>query len=475
MDYNKLSVKEIAEKIASRDLKSYDVVRYFVQKCEENMALNAVVEIFYDSLDRAKEIDAQLDSGKKLGALAGVPIAIKDNILYTGHKASCGSAFLVDFVAPYSATIVEKLLNAGAVIIGRTNMDEFAMGGSTENSIHGVCHNAVNNNHVAGGSSGGSAVAVAAGLVPCAIGTDTGGSIRQPASFNGVVGIKPTYGTVSRYGIVAYASSLDQASPIAKSVSDCRYVLEILAGKDVNDGTTIVNPLDSIKKDTIKLGVCKQIMDAYKAMPQYSDFMAGVERLKERCEIVEVDMPHITNTLACYYIIAPAEATSNLARFDGIKYTARSEKARDLESVYIESRTEGFGKEVKRRIMLGNYVLSSGYFDAYYNKAKSVQKLIRKEFDTVFNTCDALVLPTTPGEAFAIGEKIGDPIAMYMEDLFTVPANIAGVPAISIPYGVGAKGLPLGMQFMAMRGNDGMLCDIAAECAKFVKGEAYVK
>ncbi len=470
MDYGKYSVIELAEKIASREFKALDVTRFFIAKCEENMALNAVVEIFYDSLDRATEIDSQLDSGVKLGKLAGVPIAIKDNILYTGHKASCGSAFLADFVAPYSATIVEKLLNAGAVIIGRTNMDEFAMGGSTENSIHGVCHNAVNNDYVAGGSSGGSAVAVAGGLVPCAIGTDTGGSIRQPASFNGVVGIKPTYGTVSRYGIVAYASSLDQASPITKNVADCKYVLEVLAGKDANDATTIINELKSEPKAKIKLGVCKQIMEAYSKMPQYVDFGKALEKLKDKYELVDVDMPHITNTLACYYIIAPAEATSNLARFDGIKYTTRSESARDLESVYVESRSQGFGKEVKRRIMLGNYVLSSGYFDAYYNKAKSVQKLIRKEFDNTFDKCDALVLPTTPGEAFAIGEKIGDPIAMYMEDLFTVPANIAGVPAINVPYGVGPKGLPLGMQLMARSKNDALLCDIATSVSDIFGG-----
>ncbi len=471
MDYSKYSVIELAEKIASREIKAYDVVAFYIAKCEQNMALNAVVEIFYDSLEQAKDIDCQLDSGLKLGKLAGVPIAIKDNILYTGHKSSCGSAFLADFVAPYSATIVKKLLSAGAVIIGRTNMDEFAMGGSTENSIHGVCHNAVNNDYVAGGSSGGSAVAVAAGLVPCAIGTDTGGSIRQPASFNGVVGIKPTYGTVSRYGIVAYASSLDQASPLTKSVAECKYVLEVLAGKDENDATTIENELIADKKDKIKLGVCKQIMEAYAKMPQYADFSKALDKLRDKYEIIAVDMPHITNTLACYYIIAPAEATSNLARFDGIKYTARSAKATDLESVYVESRSEGFGKEVKRRIMLGNYVLSSGYFDAYYNKAKRVQKLIRKEFDNTFDCCDALVLPTTPGEAFAIGEKIGDPIAMYMEDLFTVPANIAGVPAISVPYGVGQKGLPLGMQLMARSKNDALLCDIASSVAETFGGE----
>ena len=399
--------------------------------------------------------------------MAGVPIAIKDNILYKGKKMGCASKFLQDFVAPYSATIVKKLLAEDAVIFGRTNMDEFAMGGSCENTCYGACHNAVDFDYVAGGSSGGSAVAVAAGLVPCAIGTDTGGSIRQPSSYNGTVGIKPTYGTVSRFGIVAFASSLDQASPIAKTIEDCELVFKVIAGKDANDSTTIENNFDFLKKEKYTLGLCKEVMEKYKSMAGYAKFAEALEKIKTKFDIVEVSVPHITNALACYYILSPAEATSNLARFDGVKYTSRFGSAQDLESVYVESRSAGFGNEVKRRIMLGNFVLSSGYFDAYYNKAKKLQRLIKKEFKVAFEKCDAIILPTTTGPAFKIGEKVGDPISMYMEDLFTVPANIAGIPAISVPFAKAENGLPLGMQFMANDKNEAAMFEIAKifDCA----------
>lgn len=470
MDYSKLTLLEIRDGILSGKFTSEDVVRFSIKKCEEKKDLNAVVEIFYDAIDRAKEIDEKISKKLKVGRLAGVPIAIKDNILFKGKKMGCASKFLQDFVAPYSATIVEKLLAEDAIIIGRTNMDEFAMGGSCENSVYGACHNAVDKDYVAGGSSGGSAVAVASGMVPCAIGTDTGGSIRQPASFNGVVGIKPTYGTVSRYGIVAFASSLDQASPITKTVDDCEYVLSILSGKDEHDATSIENDFGE-KKEKYTIGICKQIVDVLKNKSGYQKFEHAIEKIKKYFDIVEVEIPHISNSLACYYILAPAEATSNLARFDGVKYTKRSEKAKDLESVYVESRSEGFGKEVKRRIMLGNFVLSSGYFDAYYNKAKKVQRLIKQEFKSAFEKCDCIILPTTSGTAFKIGEKIGDPVAMYMEDLFTVPANIAGIPAISVPYAKGENGLPLGMQFFADAKSERKLFDVARQFQSALGGE----
>lgn len=462
MDYSKLSLIEIRDLISKKKTTSEQVVKFFMDQCEKQKNLNAVIEVYDDVLERAREVDKKIATGVRVGVLAGVPIAIKDNILYKGKKMSCASKFLENFVAPYSSTIVTKLLAEDAIIFARTNMDEFAMGGSTENSCYGACHNAVDPSYVAGGSSGGSAAMVAAGLVPCAIGTDTGGSIRQPASFNGVVGIKPTYGTVSRYGIVAFASSLDQASPIAKTAGDCELVLSVIAGKDCHDATTIENKFVVSKTPKkFKIGICKQILEELKGTEYFDKFNAALVQVKKQFDLVEVDVPHITNSLACYYVIAPAEATSNLARFDGVKYTTRADGTTDLNSVYVKSRSEGFGAEVKRRIMLGNFVLSSGYFDAYYNKAKKVERLIKKEFSEAFKKCDAIMLPTTLGTAFKIGEKSSDPVTMYKEDLFTVPANIAGLPAISVPYASGENGLPLGMQFMANANCDSTILEIA--------------
>lgn len=461
IDYSKLSIFEIMDKIKTHECSAQEVVEFFIQKTKENEKLNAIVEIFDDVVEKAKEIDKKIQNNEKLGKLVGIPVAIKDNILYSTKKAGCASAFMQDFVSPYSATIVEKLLDEDAIIFGRTNMDEFAMGGSTEKSIYGVCHNAKNFEYVAGGSSGGSAVAVSAGLVPVAIGTDTGGSIRQPSSYNGVVGVKPTYGTVSRYGIVAFASSLDQASPITKTISECEYVLKILAGKDDHDQTTIQNDFASDKKDKYRLGICKEVVEKLKERAEFYNFENAIKKVSDKFEIVDVSIPHISSSLACYYIIAPAEASSNLARFDGVKYTKRVENCESLEDVYVKSRSEGFGKEVKRRIMLGNFVLSSGYYDAFYGKAKNVQKLIKKEFKTAFLNCDAIILPTTLSTAFKIGSKNSDPVEMYMEDLFTVPANIAGIPAVSVPYSLAENGLPLGMQFMADEMQESKMFEIA--------------
>lgn len=479
MEFEKLSLIEIRDGIQAQKFTSKEVVEYFVKRCEEKRDLKAVIEVFNDAVSQAEKIDEKIKKGEKVGVLGGVPIAIKDNILYKGKKMGCASKFMQDFVSPYSSAVVEKLLKAGAVIIGRTNMDEFAMGGSCENSCYGACHNAIEFDHVAGGSSGGSAVAVAAGLVPCAIGTDTGGSIRQPASFNGVVGIKSTYGRVSRYGIVAFASSLDQACPITKTIDDCELVLSVIEGKDVHDGTTIDGSTqnDYKQKDgkRFTLGICRQIIEKLSqiegAKEGYEKYRLAIEKLKTSFDVVEVDIPHITSSLACYYIIAPAEAASNLARFDGVKYTRRADGTKDLESVYVQSRSEGFGREVQRRIVLGNFVLSSGYFDAYYNKAKKVQRLIRREFKEAFASCDALILPTTIGTAFKIGEKLDDPISMYMEDLFTVPANIAGIPAISIPYARSKNGLPLGMQFMADERGEKVLFEVGKMFKDTLGGE----
>lgn len=468
MDFLKLSLKELSDGVKTQKFTSEDVVKFFINRMEQFKEYNAIIEIFDDAILQAKEIDGRIKKGEKLGRLAGVPVVIKDNVLCKGKHASCASKFMKDFISPYDATIISKLKNEGAVILARANMDEFAMGGSCEKSVYGATLNSHDKTRVAGGSSGGSAVAVALGLCPVAIGTDTGGSIRQPSSFNGVVGMKPTYGTVSRYGIVAFASSTDQAGPITRTIEDNEYVLEILAVKDERDQTSILSNLGEKQlKQKYTIGICKEIEEKLKQLKQYSKFQRMIEDLKAQgYEIKSVSVPHISNSLACYYILTPAEATSNLARFDGVKYATRSESATIIDEIYVQSRSEGFGDEVKRRIMLGNFVLSSGYFDAYYTKAKRLQRLLRNEFAKAFESCDAILMPTTPDVAFKIGEKSKDPISMYLEDLFTVPASIAGVPALSVPYDEDENGLPLGLQLIGREKTEKVLYDIAKHIQK---------
>lgn len=466
MDFSKMSIKQISCGVKKQEFSAEEVVKFFLDRIEKYKDYNAVIEVFDDCLERAKQIDCQISKGEILGDMAGVPVIIKDNILFKGHHMSVASAFMKDYVSPYSATIVKKLESAGAIIIARANMDEFAMGGSTENSIYGVTKNAKDKTRVAGGSSGGSATAVALGLAPVAIGTDTGGSIRQPSSFNGVVGIKPTYGTVSRHGIVAFASSTDQASPITKTIEDNFLVLKVMAGKDEFDQTSIENDFGE-EKQTYTIGLCKELMEKIQKLEQYPLFEKKIKELESvgfKTKIVSV--PHISSSLACYYVLTPAEATSNLARFDGVKYTTRAKDAKSVEEILIKSRSQGFGDEVKRRIMLGNFVLSSGYFDAYYKKAKVLQQLLRKEFAKAFEECDAILTPTTPDVAFKIGEKSKDPISMYLEDLFTVPASISGIVAISVPYAE-KQGLPLGMQVLGKEKSEMAIYDIA----KYIVGE----
>lgn len=460
MDFLKMSIKQISDGVKKQDFSAEEVVKFFIDRIEKYKEYNAIIEVFDDAEQKAKAIDEKIKSGENLGEMAGVPVILKDNILYSGHKMSVASAFMKDYVAPYSATIVKKLEKAGAVIIARANMDEFAMGGSTENSVYGVTLNSKDKTRVAGGSSGGSATAVALGLAPVAIGTDTGGSIRQPSSFNGTVGIKPTYGTVSRYGIVAFASSTDQASPITRTIEDNELVLKIMAGKDQFDQTSIENDFGVAKKTYI-IGLCKELMDKIQKLEQYPLFEKKIKDLEKAGFIIKhVSVPHIASSLACYYVLTPAEATSNLARFDGVKYTTRAKDAKTIDEILIKSRSQGFGDEVKRRIMLGNFVLSSGYFDAYYKKAKELQQLLKKEFAKAFEECDVIVTPTTPDVAFKIGEKSKNPISMYLEDLFTVPASISAVPAISVPYAK-KQGLPLGMQIMGKEKSESVLYDIA--------------
>lgn len=451
-----LSIQELVSAMASGKLTCKEVVTHYLANIEKQKNLNAILEVFEDALSQAADMDDKIAQGYR-GKLAGVPVIIKDNILYQGKKCSCASLFLKNYVAQYNATVVEKLLQEGAIIIARANMDEFAMGGSTENSAYGVCHNAHDFDRVAGGSSGGSAVAVAAKMAPIALGTDTGGSVRQPSSFNGVVGVKPTYGRISRYGVVAFASSLEQVGPITNSVEDNAYVLEILSGRSEHDETSVDMPVESyasnLQKNDLqgtRIGIIRQMKESLKGMPNEAMFDKALSFVKDKgAEIIDIDLPEFNLTVPCYYIIAPAEATSNLGRFDGVKYTERAQDAKDVDEIYIKSRTNGFGHEVKRRIMLGNFVLSSGYFDAYYNKAKQLQQKIKNETQLAMQQCDVLLLPTTVGEAFKIGEKSNDPISMYQEDRFTVLANISGMPAISIPVGKGENGLPVGLQILA--------------------------
>ncbi len=450
-----MGILETRDLIASGQATAEEVTRLYLAQIDKYQDKNAILEVFDDALDNARIIDEKIKNGDKLGALAGVPFIIKDNMLYKGHKATCASKFLEHFVSPYTATAVQRLLDNDAVILGRANMDEFAMGGSNENSAFGACKNAYDDTRVSGGSSGGSAVAVALNMCAGALGTDTGGSVRQPSSFNGVVGMKPTYGRISRYGVVAFASSLDQVGPITKNVADNAYLLGILAGEDAHDQTSLRVAVDDYlgamqsSVAGLKIGVCQQMMAQYETSEYYANFQRVIDFFRANgAEIVDIDIPKIELALPVYYILAPAEAASNLGRYDGVKYTTRAGDATDINQLYVDSRTQGFGDEVKRRIMLGNYVLSSGYFDAYYTKARKVRQYISNSFDDAFTKCDVIISPCTYGEAFKLGQK-NDPLSMYLEDMFTVTANIAGIPAISVPYSHGANGLPLGLQILS--------------------------
>lgn len=470
-----LGVIEIREKILSNELTSEQITKAYIDEIKKSK-INAVIEIFDDAIDSAKQMDEKIRHGYR-GKLAGVPILLKDNILVKGKHCSAGSLFLKDYIAEYTSTVAQKLIDAGAIILGRTNMDEFAMGSGTETSYYGKTLNPHDNTRVPGGSSGGSAAAVAANLCAAALGTDTGGSIRQPSSYCGVVGIKPTYGRVSRYGVIAFASSLDQVGPITKNVEDNALLLEVLSGQDNHDETSANEPTVEYLKDQInsiaglRVGVIPSVENMLKGLESEKLYNLAKQFLTDNgAKIVNLDINNMELVLPIYYIIAPAEATSNLARFDGVKYSRRSEKAKNIDEIYKYSRTEGFGDEVKRRIMLGNYVLSSGYFDAYYNKARSLQAKLRDEFLSAFKDCDIILMPTAKGEAFKLGSKT-DPVDAYKEDIFTVSANIAGLPSISIPFGSGSTGLPIGMQLLAPHFKEKELYQIA----KFIESNKEIK
>lgn len=420
-----------------------------------NPRLNAFLTVTADAaLAQADETDARVRSGEPLRPLDGIPVAIKDNLVLEGVRTTCGSRILENYRPPYTATAVARLRDAGAVIVGKTNCDEFAMGSSNENSAFGPVRNPWDEDRVPGGSSGGSAVAVASGMAMIALGSDTGGSIRQPASLCGVVGLKPTYGRISRYGLVAFGSSLDQIGPFAASVGDVAIALGVMAGRDERDSTSSEAVVPDFKDldagaGGLRVGVPREFFADGLSAGTREKVEEGIDRLRSQgAIIVDVSLPHMKYATACYYIVATAEASSNLARFDGVRYGYRAEGAEELRQMYMRSRAEGFGAEVKRRIMLGTYVLSSGYYDAYYDKALRVRTLIERDFRTAFADCDVVVTPTSPTTAFRLGEKMEDPLQMYLSDVYTITANLAGIPAVSVPCGM-AEGLPVGLQILA--------------------------
>ncbi|MGI8733651.1 MAG: Asp-tRNA(Asn)/Glu-tRNA(Gln) amidotransferase subunit GatA [Pyrinomonadaceae bacterium] len=449
------TVSEIRERLANSQTTAQAIAESALKSAEGlQRDLNAFLQIDREgALKRAKVIDESDQS--QLQTLAGVPLAIKDNICVRGMQTSCGSKILGDYHPPYDATVIERLQKAGAVIIGKTNCDEFAMGSSNENSAFGPVKNPWDLERVPGGSSGGSAAAVAAGIVPVALGSDTGGSVRQPASLCGVVGLKPTYGRNSRYGLVAFASSLDQVGILGRSTQDVATVLSVIAGRDPHDATTADVPVpDYVAALTgdvknLRLGFPRALFgEGLDAEVRASVEQAIEEYRKLGAEIVEVELPRAKYCIAVYYIIATAEASSNLARFDGVRYGFRAEDTPELRQMYRKTRDEGFGAEVKRRIMLGTYVLSAGYYDAYYRKAQQVRALLKEDFRKAFSSCDAIITPTSPTPAFRLGEKVDDPLSMYLNDVYTVTANLAGVPGINVPCGLSSENLPIGFQLL---------------------------
>ncbi len=471
------SASQIAQEVSSGNIKAEEVALAHLERIKaEDPKVKAFITVLEESaLISAREVDLKRSQGKKLGKLAGVPIAVKDNILVEGVETTCASKILKGFKAPYDATIVEKLKKEDAVIIGKTNLDEFAMGSSNENSAFFKTKNPWNLDAVPGGSSGGSAAAVAAKMAPLSLGSDTGGSIRQPASFCGLVGLKPTYGLVSRYGLIAFASSLDQIGPMSRSVEDAALLLSSIAGHDLRDSTSSPEaqthfsgtPLEKLRG--LRIGMPREYFaEGLDAEVQKSVWNA-VNYLKTMgAEVKEVSLPHTSYAVATYYIIAPSEAASNLARFDGVRYGYRAQDVKNLSELYEKSRGEGFGPEVKRRIMLGTYALSSGYYDAYYNRAQKARTLISRDFENVFKEVDFLATPTAPSAAFKFGEKSADPVAMYLSDIFTIPSNLAGNASLSIPCGLNKDHLPIGLQLIAPAFEDEKLLALAATIEKAV-------
>jgi aspartyl-tRNA(Asn)/glutamyl-tRNA(Gln) amidotransferase subunit A len=452
-----LAVEEIARRVRAREVAAAEVLESCLARTARVEPLVAAyLEVFEEEARaRAAELDRRIAAGEDPGPLAGVPVALKDNLNLEEHALTCASRILAGYVAPYTATAVERLLAAGAVPVGRANMDEFAMGSSCENSAYQTTRNPWDLRAVPGGSSGGPAAAVAAGSVPLSLGSDTGGSIRQPAALCGVVGVKPTYGRVSRYGLVAFASSTDQIGPIARNVRDAALGLRVIAGEDARDSTCAAEPVEDYLQGIddgiagLRIGVIREVDHAGLGGAPAADWHRSLDRLAAAgAELVEVSVPSIDAAIAVYYVIATSEASANLARFDGVRYGRRAAEADNLIDLYFDSRSEGFGAEVKRRIMLGTFALSSGYYEAYYGRARGVLEGMRRELAAAFEAADAVVVPTSPTGAFRIGEKADDPLAMYLNDIFTTPASLAGLPAVAVPSGLDDEGLPLSLQVM---------------------------
>ena len=464
-DITSQTLSEIIKNIREKKFSSQEVTKAFIVRSEKSKLLNAfITDNFSAALEQSRKFDDKPNFNLKL---PGIPMAVKDLFCTNGVKTTAGSKILNNFVPTYESTVTQNIWNQGAILLGKLNCDEFAMGSSNETSFFGNVQNPIDKNLVPGGSSGGSSSALAANLTPITIGTDTGGSIRQPASFTGIVGLKPTYGSCSRYGIVAFASSLDQAGPMSKNVRDCSLLLEVISTYDRKDSTSIDFKRNNYSSELTsnikgkKIGIPNEyrIDDMPKEIEEL--WSKGIEYVKDcGAEIIDISLPHTNYALATYYIVAPAEASSNLARYDGVKYGFRS-IGKNLIDMYEKTRSEGFGDEVKRRIMIGTYVLSSGYYDAYYLKAQKVRKLIKNDFDEAYKKVDAILTPSTPSSAFKIGEKTNDPVSMYLNDIFTVPVNLAGLPAISIPGGLDVKGYPLGLQIIGKAFDEQNILNIA--------------
>ncbi|GAB4233557.1 MAG: Asp-tRNA(Asn)/Glu-tRNA(Gln) amidotransferase subunit GatA [Acidobacteriota bacterium] len=466
------SLQTLHNAVKRREVSIVEITEAFLSRIETvDPQVRAFLTVDGDgALREARALQERWEKRElRIGYLTGIPVAVKDNIVTRGLRTTCASRILENYVPPYDATVVRRLRREHAVILGKTNLDEFAMGSSTENSAFFPTRNPWDLDRVPGGSSGGSAAAVAAGEAPVALGSDTGGSIRQPAAFCGVVGVKPTYGRVSRYGLVAFGSSLDQIGPLAGNVRDAAYLLQTIAGHDPRDSTSAARPLENVVaelgKDVkgLRVGVPRQWLGAGLAEEVREPVARALRRLEGLgCVVEEVDLPHTDYAIATYYIIAPAEASSNLARYDGVRYGYRSPRTEDLWTMYTRTRAEGFGPEVKRRIMLGTYALSAGYYDAYFLKASKVRTLILQDYRQAFARVDVLAGPTTPTAAFRLGEKADDPLAMYLSDVYTVTANLAGIPALSLPCGFTAENLPVGLQLLAPHFEEGRLFRVAA-------------
>ncbi len=472
-ELHRKSIAELSAGLAEKAFSSVELTRHFLARIRGlDSGLNSVVTVAEkEALLQAGAADERIQKGEA-GPLTGIPLLHKDIFCTKGVRTSCGSFMLDNFVSPYDATVVERLAAAGMVMLGKTNMDEFAMGSSNETSYYGPVKNPWDTERVPGGSSGGSAAAVAARLAPAATGTDTGGSIRQPAALCGITGLKPTYGRVSRYGMIAFASSLDQAGPMARSAEDCAWLLSALAGFDERDSTSVERPVDdylgaleqSVKG--LRIGVVKEFFETGLDKDVAASMEQAMEELKKLgAELVEVSLPHSEYSVAAYYVVAPAECSSNLARFDGVRFGHRCEDPKDLEDLYKRSRAEGFGAEVKRRIMIGTYALSAGYYDAYYLKAQQVRQIIAQDFRDAFAQADVLLGPASPDVAFRLGEKASDPVSMYLSDIYTIAVNLAGLPALSMPA-PRVKGLPVGLQLIGNYFDEGRLLGVAHQLQK---------